>query len=218
MPLRPTFHHIVTLSGGVLRQLVDFNEYTVRPGSWLWVRPGQVHQWGDVRRAEGTLILFESDFLDSATVKMAARSDAYASPLLVPVGEDRGSLQLAAQHLNQEFRQALGLSPEVAVAVLHHLLAALVLRLADLSEQESSTTRSHLGDVFVRFREMVERDFKTVRRVEDYAELLAYSPRTISRAAIETVGVGPKEFIDRRVLLEAKRLLAHTDLSRGPDR
>ena len=60
---------------------------------------------------------------------------------------------------------------------------------------------------------MVERDFKTVRRVEDYAELLAYSPRTISRATIEAVGVGPKEFVDRRVLLEAKRLLAHSDLT-----
>ena len=213
MPLRPTFHHIITLSSGVLRQIVDFNEYTVRPGSWLWVRPGQVHQWGDFRRAEGTLILFEPDFLDSATVKLAARSDAYASPLLVPVGEDRESLQLAAEHLNQEFRQALRLSPEVAVAVLHHLLAALVLRLADLSGPEGSTAHSHLGEVFVRFREMVERDFKTVRRVEDYAELLAYSPRTVSRATIEAVGVGPKEFIDRRVLLEAKRLLAHTDLT-----
>jgi AraC-like DNA-binding protein len=213
VPLRPTFHHIITLSSGVLRQIVDFNEYTVRPGEWLWVRPGQVHQWGDLRRAEGTLILFEPDFLDSATVKLAARSDAYASPLLVPVGEDRESMQLAAQHLNQEFRQALPLSPEVAVAVLHHLLAALVLRLADLSGPEASTAHSHLGEVFVRFREMVERDFTTVRRVEDYAELLAYSPRTISRATIEAVGVGPKDFIDRRVLLEAKRLLAHSDLT-----
>jgi len=213
VPLRPTFHHIITLSSGVLRQIVDFNEYTVRPGSWLWVRPGQVHQWGDMRRAEGTLILFEPDFLDSATVKLAARSDAYASPLLVPLGEDRESLRLAAEHLNQEFRQALPLSREVAVAVLHHLLAALVLRLSDLSGPEGSTAHSHLGEVFVRFREMVERDFKTVRRVEDYAELLAYSPRTISRATIEAVGVGPKEFIDGRVLLEAKRLLAHTDLT-----
>lgn len=213
VPLRPTFHHIITLSSGVLRQIVDFNEYTVKPGSWLWVRPGQVHQWGDLRRVEGTLILFEPDFLDSATVKLAARSDAYASPLLVPVGEDRESLQLAAEHLNQEFLQALPLSREVAVAVLHHLLAALVLRLADLSGPEGSTAHSHLGEVFVRFREMVERDFKTVRRVEDYAELLAYSPRTISRATIEAVGVGPKEFISSRVLLEAKRLLAHTDLT-----
>src|SRR5271163_4767056 len=148
IPLRPNFHHVITLRDGVLRQIVDFTEYTLKPGSWLWVRPGQVHQWGDFRRAEGTVILFEPDFLDSATVKLAARSDAYASPLLVPAGEDREALQLAAEHLNQEFRQALGLSPVVAVAVLHHLLAALVLRLADLAEPKGSAPHSHLGEVF----------------------------------------------------------------------
>jgi AraC-like DNA-binding protein len=213
VPLRPTFHHIITVSSGVLRQVVDFNDYTVRPGSWLWVRPNQVHQWGDLRRVEGTLILFEPDFLDSATVRLTARSDAYASPLLDPVGEDRESLQLAVRHLNQEFRQALGLSPEVAVAVLHHLLAALVLRLADLSGPDGNSSHSQLGEVFIRFRELVELDFKTKRRVEDYAESLSYSPRTISRATIEAVGVGPKEFINRRVLLEAKRLLAHSSLT-----
>jgi len=213
VPLRPTFHHIIAVNSGVLRQIVDFNQYAVKSGSWLWVRPGQVHQWGDLGRAEGTLILFEPDFLDSATVTLTARSDAYASPLMVPLGEDRELLQLAVQHLDREFRQASTLSPEVAVAVLHHLLAALVLRLADLSRPEEPTTRSHLGEVFVRFREVVERDFRTLRRVEDYAELLAYSPRTISRATIEAVGVGPKEYVDRRVLLEAKRLLAHSDLT-----
>jgi AraC-like DNA-binding protein len=197
----------------VLRQIVDFTEYTLKPGSWLWVRPGQVHQWGDFRRAEGTVILFEPDFLDSATVKLAARSDAYASPLLVPAGEDREALQLATEHLNREFQQALRLSREVAVAVLHHLLAALVLQLADLSGPDVASAHTHLGEVFVRFREIVEQNFKSMRRVEDYAELLAYSPRTISRASIEAVGEGPKEFIDRRVLLEAKRLLAHSDLT-----
>ena len=213
VPLRPEFHHLITLSGGTLLQIVDFNEYRLTSGSWLWVRPGQVHQWGDLRRAEGTVILFKPDFLDSATVKMAARSDAYASPLLVPAGEDREALQLAAEHLNREFEQALRLSPEVALAVLHHLLAALVLRLADLSGPDVASAHAHLGEVFVRFREKVEQNFKTIRRVEDYAEELAYSPRTISRATIEAVGQGPKEFIDRRVLLEAKRLLAHTDLT-----
>jgi AraC-like DNA-binding protein len=60
------------------------------------------------------------------------------------------------------------------------------------------------------FRELVEQNFVTMRRVEDYAALLAYSPRTVSRTSIAAVGVGAKEFIDRRVLLEAKRLLAHS--------
>jgi AraC-like DNA-binding protein len=47
--------------------------------------------------------------------------------------------------------------------------------------------------------------------VEDYARVLGYSARTLSRATLAAAGLGAKEFIDRRVVLEAKRLLAHSD-------
>ncbi len=52
-PQRPDFHHLLTLTTGDLWHVVDFNGYALRPGSWLWVRPGQVQQWGDLTRAEG---------------------------------------------------------------------------------------------------------------------------------------------------------------------
>ncbi|MPY38449.1 AraC family transcriptional regulator [Streptomyces phyllanthi] len=42
---------------------------------------------------------------------------------------------------------------------------------------------------------------------------MGYSARTLSRATLAADGVTAKEFIDRRVLVEAKRLLAHSDES-----
>jgi AraC-like DNA-binding protein len=45
--------------------------------------------------------------------------------------------------------------------------------------------------------------------VEDYARILGYSGRTLARATLANSGLSAKEFIDRRVVLEAKRLLAH---------
>ncbi|KOG90185.1 transcriptional regulator, partial [Streptomyces varsoviensis] len=62
------------------------------------------------------------------------------------------------------------------------------------------------------FRAAVERGFATSHRVADYARTLGYSPRTLSHASLAAAGVGAKEFIDRRVVLEAKRLLAHSEL------
>ncbi len=49
--------------------------------------------------------------------------------------------------------------------------------------------------------------------MEDYARDLRYSVRTLTRATRAATGRGAKRFIDDRVLLEAKRLLVHTDLS-----
>lgn len=213
VPRRATFHHLLTLSSGALRNTVDFSEYVLEPGSWLWARPGQVHQWDDLRRAEGTLILFEPEFLDPATLQLEGRNHAYSSPLLTPVGDDFTALALATQHLRHEFYQASRLAQDVAISVLRHLLAALVLRLANLPEPNGARAQDKLNTIFVAFREVVEQNFASMRRVEDYADLLAYSPRTLSRATLAAAGVGAKEFIDRRLLLEAKRLLAHGDES-----
>lgn len=47
--------------------------------------------------------------------------------------------------------------------------------------------------------------------MEDYARTLGYSGRTLSRATLAGAGLNAKEFVDRRVVLEAKRLLAHGD-------
>ncbi|MFI1865486.1 helix-turn-helix transcriptional regulator [Streptomyces jumonjinensis] len=209
-PQRPDFHHLITLTGGTLWHTVDFTAYALDPGPWLWVRPGQVQQWGDLTHAEGTLILFRRDFLDPTTTDGARLEDPHAPILRRPLPDDVAALRLATDHLTAEF-QALGRLPlEVHTAALRHLLAVLVLRLAHLTTPAGSPAPEP-DATYLRFRDAVEKDFTRTRRVEDYAEALGYSPRTLSRATLATAGLGAKEFIDRRVVLEAKRLLAHSD-------
>ncbi|WP_405809094.1 helix-turn-helix domain-containing protein [Streptomyces sp. NBC_00210] len=211
-PNRHDFHVLLTLTDGSLRQTVDFTAYTLRPGSWLWVRPGQVHQWGDITGAIGTLFLFEQDFPDPATAAVACLDDPYAPVVRTPLGDAVDVLHTAARHLDREFHAATRMPVDVHVAVLRHLLAVLVLRLAHLTSPADGSAPEP-GSAYLRFRDAVERDFARTRRLDDYARALGYSARTLSRATLAAAGVGAKEFIDRRVVLEAKRLLAHGELS-----
>ncbi|MEU9413483.1 AraC family transcriptional regulator [Streptomyces sp. NPDC048281] len=211
-PQRPTFHHLIVLSSGSLRHTVDFTGYALTPGTWLWCRPGQVQQWGDLHGAEGTLVLFEDDFLDPGTVSAARVNDPYAPVLQVPDPQDHLALETAVNHLALEFHTLNAMSLESHVVVLRHLLAVLVLRLSEHTAPVGSPAPDPT-ETFVHFRDAVERDFTRTRRLEDYAQALGYSPRTLSRATLTAAGVGAKEFIDRRVILEAKRLLAHGDHS-----
>ncbi|MEV7283801.1 AraC family transcriptional regulator [Streptomyces sp. NPDC093252] len=211
-PQRPDFHQLLTLTGGTLGHTVDFTGHALEPGAWLWVRPGQVHQWGDLTGAEGTLILFRPDFLDPATADAARTQDPHAPVLRRPLPDDDAALRLAAEHLGIEFR-ALGHLPlDIHTAALRHLLAVLVLRLTHLTAPAGSPA-SEPDPTYLRFRDAVEKGFARTRRVQDYARTLGYSPRTLSRATLAAAGLGAKEFIDRRVILEAKRLLAHSDQS-----
>ncbi|MEV6315405.1 AraC family transcriptional regulator [Streptomyces sp. NPDC051776] len=211
-PNRHDFHVLVTLTDGSLRHTVDFAGYGLELGSWLWVRPGQVHQWGDTAGAEGRLILFERDFPNPATAAAARLDEPYAPVVRTPVGDEGEALRVAADHLDREFRGTIRMPVDVHVAVLRHLLAVLVLRLAHLTGPAGGTA-SGPGTAYARFRDAVERGFADSRRLEDYARALGYSSRTLSRATLAAAGVGAKEFIDRRVVLEARRMLAHSELS-----
>lgn len=211
-PGRPTFHKLLTLKTGLLLHTVDFTSYAVEPGTWLWVRPGQVQQWHDLTQAEGTLILFQPDFLDSDTAEAARLHDPHGPVLRAAAGEDLTALRIATEHLRREFDQHQGLAHEVHIAVLQHLLAALVLRLAHSASPVGTPAAVH-SQVFLEFRDAVESSYATVRRVEDYGRLLRYSPRTLSRATINATGLGAKEYLDQRVILEAKRQLAHSGQS-----
>jgi len=213
LPSRISFHRILTLSRGVITHTVDFERVELRPGSWLWIRPGQVQQWGELGGAEGTVVYFEPAFLDADTARVAGLHDCYAPSVIDPDNASGNSLRTLAGQLLEEF-DSLGEIPlEAHTAVLRHLLSALVLRLSHAGTQPVDAQMRSLPEVFARFRALVERDFAGSRDVSEYAAQLGYSPRTVSRATHEAFGFAAKEFIDRRVMLEAKRLLIHDELS-----
>jgi AraC-like DNA-binding protein len=216
---RPDFHHLLRLESGSLPLMVDFASYLLLPGEWLWVRPGQVHRWDELYGAEGTLVLFEAGFPDPATSTAARLDDPFGPTVRRPSEAGGTAAGRALEQLHGEYRALRGADPEAQgaglpldthLSVLRHLLAVLLLRLAHTGEQSAGCDNP---DAFLRFRAAVERDFAHTRRVEDYARELGYAARTLSRASLSAAGVGAKEFIDRRVVLEAKRLLAHSDHS-----
>jgi AraC family transcriptional regulator, transcriptional activator of pobA len=71
------------------------------------------------------------------------------------------------------------------------------------------------NDAFLRFRYATEEDFRAHHDVAHYARRLGYSPRTLSRAVHAATGRSAKDYLCERVLLEAKRLLAHDHLSQA---
>jgi AraC-like DNA-binding protein len=207
-PQRPEFHQLFAVTRGTLRHSVDFTAYRVGAGSVLWVRPGQVQQFGDLTGADGVLALFQASSVDPATAAAARLDDPFGRAVASAADPCTVALQRSVAHLAAEFADAGGLPVDARRDVLRNLLAVVAVRVAALCAQPVSAADT----TFVRFRALVERDFARTRRVADYAGALGYSARTLSRATQAAAGVGAKEFIDRRVTLEAKRLLAHADL------
>ncbi|WP_030452493.1 helix-turn-helix transcriptional regulator [Herbidospora cretacea] len=211
---RPAFHMLITLTSGTLRCSLDFADHVLGPGDWLWVRPGQVQRYDSpLDAAEGRIVLFLPGFLDRATAERAGADLGVWRPAMVPADTERRSLRRLLDLLEHEYTAWDGRQGAGHVEVLRHLLAALVVRLASVHGSDGGPVAG--GEPFLRFRSAVERDFTRSHRVEDYAARLGYSVRTLTRASQAGAGVGAKGYIDNRVLLEAKRLLVHTDQPAG---
>ncbi|MFG2225033.1 AraC family transcriptional regulator [Streptomyces sp. NPDC048644] len=210
-PKRPGFHELITVRSGTVRCAVDFTEHELTEGDWLWVRPGQIHQYrSGLSDADGTVVLFLPGFLNSATVE-AARVDQHPwQRPVTPTGADGQAVRSVLALLESEYRRLAALPLEVHIEVVRHLLAVLVLRLAQLHGGGADDTAGSAA--FRGFQQAVERGFPRTHRVEDYAAELGYSVRTLTRATRTAAGCGAKQLIDARILLEAKRLLVHTDL------
>lgn len=198
-PGRPGFHHLFLCTAGRGTHTVDFQRFDLLPGTVLHVRPGQVHAFGWNRTLDGVALL----------------SGLGAEPpsFLQLKGEARSALAGVFRDLLDEYGRTDG--GTLSVRTLRHLLAALMLRLARRAPNQQSEASSGRRALFRLFVEDVERRFLQTRAVSDYARHLGYAERTLVRAAWEAAGTSPKAFIDARVLLEAKRLLAHTDWTIG---
>ncbi|MFD8424526.1 helix-turn-helix domain-containing protein [Streptomyces sp. NPDC059466] len=216
-PVRVAFHELITVRTGTLSCSLDFTDHELSEGDWLWARPGQIHQFrSDLAAAEGTVVLFQPGFLDTTTAEVARVDQYFPYRPLTPSGAAGKALRSTLDLLDSEYHGLGGLPLEARVEVLRHLLAALVLHLSHQQASSGDTADGRRGtEAFRRFQRAVERDFARSHRVDDYAGDLGYSVRTLTRATRDAAGCGAKRFIDDRVLLEAKRLLVHTDLSAG---
>lgn len=66
------------------------------------------------------------------------------------------------------------------------------------------------AEIYALFQKELEATYAKRQSVVDHAKRLGFSESTLSRACVATVGRSAKAEVDGRVVLEAKRLLVHS--------
>jgi AraC-like DNA-binding protein len=76
-----------------------------------------------------------------------------------------------------------------------------------------SKLRTQSIDTIREYNYLVEQHFKTKHTVKEYADLLFKSPKTLSNLFKKYGDTTPQQFIQNRIMLEARRLLTYTEKS-----
>ncbi|MFD3931932.1 helix-turn-helix domain-containing protein [Streptomyces sp. NPDC058614] len=206
---RVDFHTVTLITQGNGEHAVDFVTHPCRPGTLLWIRPGQVQRFDRPGTLQGTHLLFTPAFPPRlAGIDRLVRE--WYGPVCrqLGTGQDYTTLSALLGRLHAEFTRPDGtVSPEI----LQLLLATVLLHIERLPEPGTNGAPHAGGQVYARFRAELERSYATTRRAEDYAHRLGYTVKTLTRACLSATGQPVKQVIDARVALQAQRLLAHTD-------
>lgn len=213
---RLDFHLLALFISGRCRHTIDFQPYPCGPGSVLHVRPGQVHRWDIQAGLEAVILVFKPSFLLPEQGRGRSRE--------LPLPEDWPAAfalgEAARAPIQDWFLKLEAIYGEIdesptSTALMRHLLSVLLLDLTrrlGLGPDQSNAPPTELRRLQA-FKRDVERSFRVTRRALDYAEGLRCSAKTLDRGCRAFLGTSAKAYIDGRVILEAKRMLAHTRLS-----
>ena len=212
-PRRLPYHLLALTTAGHGTVEIDFVVQRCRPGTLLWIRPGQAVRFGVEPGLDAALVSWDREVLTAADVTGVPVDDLPGPNRWQLAGEDEDAVITEVAQLGVDCERHS--SGPVAGALLRHQLAVLLLRVALLSPNDDrhAATSSAESRTFARFRRDLEDGHPHSRRVEDYAARLGCSVRTLTRACLAVTGRTAKQVVDDRVALEAKRLLACTELS-----
>ena len=211
---RIEFHMLILVTRGAFTHMVDFDDLRCTRGVVLALRPGQVQRFEPAPGWDGWIAMFRPEFLLPAhgtSGDVHAQGSLEALPTLLRL--EPPMFEAAVECLQRMHDDALRLParPETG-ALLRHQLHGLLLRLSLVSAAQRSLVPGAAASLqrFRRFQAAVERDYVRDHGVAGYAQRLGCSERSLTRAALENAGVGAKAYLVNRIVLEAKRLLAHT--------
>jgi AraC-like DNA-binding protein len=96
--------------------------------------------------------------------------------------------------------------------ILQNLLHNFLLQ-AERERRKQNFTEVKKGadlDYVMLFKDLLETGYKIQKQVNYYAKEIIITEKRLNQATSRVLGKTPKEIIDDRIMLEAKRILAHT--------
>jgi len=207
-PHRLDFHFFLYTRRGAGTHSIDFSDCALERGSVVAGHAGEVQSFVLGRRAEGAALLF---------VPAATGSDRFVTALLDPLAgfragtvppERRPQVERALASLREAVARAP--SSDGQSALIRHLLCATLILFSEACVPARTASPSP-DQLVVAFARDVETHYRRSRDITEYARRLGCSARTLSRAVLRSRGQTPKDYLDERLALEAKRRLAYAD-------
>ncbi|WP_417602815.1 AraC family transcriptional regulator [Owenweeksia hongkongensis] len=212
-PHRLHFFAVLIVTEGKGTHQVDLKSYPLKKGSVVKIAKGQVHAFQEELEYDGYLVVFTEDFIlryfSKSSVEFLSHLYNYhvSEPLVENSTHNESFLHEALQEINAKDGYA-------QVDIIAKLLELYLLRLDRQTQGAlSRKVKNEFQQIFVQFKDLVEKKYTETRNVKDYAGWLNISTKHLNQVVREVTLNTAKTFIDQYVVLEIKRKILSSSYS-----
>jgi AraC-like DNA-binding protein len=195
---------------------VDFQEFNMETDALLFINPKVIVK--PCETVDGILIHFNKDFycIEIHDQEVACDGILYNNVFEIPFIQLDENQSKDIQNIIQEIKTEMNNEDSSTEEMLRILLKLIILKSTRIWKQQHQLAENnqHNDVQFLRkFSKLVEQHYKTHHTVADYAELLFVTPKNLSKKIGLISKNTPNDIIKDRIILESKRLLAHTKMT-----
>lgn len=204
---------LITEGSGVHN--IDFHSYKVEPGTVFFLSPGQVHNWQLSEDIDGYIIFFTKEYflLDFTFNKLNRFPFFYThlnSPYLKLDEKTTSDVEDVFFSIEKEYQDRKHLFNDLIRMNLYMLL----IKFERVYKKKSLANHSpyHLLQLN-NIENLIDEHYKSHKTVTDYAEMMHMTVKQLSTLCKKMLNKTPSDLIQARIILEAKRLLIHSEQS-----
>jgi AraC family transcriptional regulator, transcriptional activator of pobA len=212
--IRNKWNTFIYVTGGNSVLQVDFEEYIALQNRVFFIEKNKVWDLINIQGLRGILVQFTDSFYNHIyTGNPKIKSDQTLTGEIPPfLGIGLGDVSVWKEVFSilfKEYTSAKNNSKEIICLTLK-VLILMYRRYSNSNARifESSQKKQLLND----FRRLVNNRFAVLRTTKDYARELNITPNYLNALCQEFFNKTVSEIIQERVILEAKRMLMHTNL------
>lgn len=208
-PHRHNYFEFFYFQKGGGTHIIDFVEFPIKSHAIHIVAPGQVHQVKRELDSNGFVFLFdinsfdhhktiENFLLDHICLDVTEFNPCYHFP--ASLNEE---INFVVNKAWREFNSDEALKNQFVLNQLSELmLYCMRLKTTDVSQLDPKQNL-----VYVAFRRLLNKEFKTLKKVMDYASMLSITEKHLNEIVYSKTGETVSSLIYKQQILEAKRLL-----------
>ena len=215
-PHKHDFYIIVLFTQGTGSHTIDFKTFKVKPGSVFFLSPGQVHSWELSSETDGHILFFSTGFYTSTFTRKRLNDYALFNSILkfptleIGTGEIKEITSVFTK-IDQENRQPTYFTQDL---LKNYIDTLLILFYRYKGEKTSFSPEEKLvHNQFQELELLIDTHFKKHREASFYADQMSLSMKQLNSLSKKTVSKTSSQLILDRVILEAQRLLTHSDLN-----